>query len=569
MRYDERMRPPRIIVPCLLAPLVAGCYSGLDPEDFGSSGVGNTSLPSTSAGNETTTDGTDSAEGGSQSGGTDPSTTDPSTTDPSTTDPSTTDPSTTDPSTTDPSTTDPSTTDPSTTDDPSTTGDPNMLDGLSINEVAIYQGPKRTLAANGNKVNSNVPLVRGRDALVRIFYTANGEAAGAQVRAELDIAGQGTLEFNTTVNGTSTDASLNSTINFELDGSQIGANFDYSVAIYEINENQVPSAAYPNGGSESHTVEGAQQTLRVTLVPYAYNADGSGRTPDTSASAVAAYREAFLATYPVSDVQITVHAPVNWNSQISPFGQGWSQVLNNTAQLRSNEVGGNSPEYYYGIFDPASSFNNFCGQGCILGLAPLNTSNNGSLRYGVGVGFIQYALTTAIHEIGHAHGRAHVNCGPGLDPNSVDGQYPHNPQTIGVWGWDIVDTLLKNPNQNTDFMGYCDSQFVSDYTYRALYLRGNNINQPNVVEPEDYAVLSTDGAGEGEWISPDPLEFGRFMDAPNASATMIDAQGRSYELEGHYVGFDHLPGGQVFLPEIALEAVFIEVRAGGIITHVG
>ena len=104
-----------------------------------------------------------------------------------------------------------------------------------------------------------------------------------------------------------------------------------------------------------------------------------------------------------------------------------------------------------------------------------------------------------------AHGREHVNCGQGLDPNSVDNSYPYPTNTIGTWGWDMFGGSLINPSTHTDFMGYCDSQWISDYNYINLFNRGNNVNAANVVDdPDLYVKVSLDGRGLPEYPNAAP-----------------------------------------------------------------
>ena len=188
-------------------------------------------------------------------------------------------------------------------------------------------------------------------------------------------------------------------------------------------------------------------------------------------------------------------------------------------------------------------------------------------RWAVGVGFLGYATDTATHEIGHAHGREHVNCGQGLDPNSIDNAYPHAGNTIGSWGWDIVGGGLINPGTYTDFMGYCDSQWISDYNFTAMFNRGNLINQALVGEPTDLALLSLDGEGDAQWM--DPLMGAHALASPaDLSVTVTDEQGRRAQVDAHYLRFDHLPGGYVVLPVSAMDAAELELRVDGITTIV-
>lgn len=94
---------------------------------------------------------------------------------------------------------------------------------------------------------------------------------------------------------------------------------------------------------------------------------------------------------------------------------------------------------------------------------------------------------TAVHEIVHTLGRDHPFKGSSLDTNvcgntpqdgPMDRNYPYANSRIGVGsleGFDGGDGILKilpsvKPNdQWHDIIGYCSPQWISDYTYKALY----------------------------------------------------------------------------------------------------
>ena len=118
-----------------------------------------------------------------------------------------------------------------------------------------------------------------------------------------------------------------------------------------------------------------------------------------------------------------------------------------------------------------------------LGVTLLNDEpadiGNPQLRIAIGVGFESRAADVAAHELGHSHGRGHAPCGPGGSlPDGIDPAYPYDDGVIGVHGHDFYEDELLDPSESTDIMGYCDDQWVSDYQYRALHERGQNVNLP-------------------------------------------------------------------------------------------
>lgn len=442
--------------------------------------------------------------------------------------------------------------------------------GVAIGEVAVYQGVKRVLAQNGAPVASNVPLVAGRNALVRAFYTAGPERVGQIVQGRLWLDGvEEPIESEVVLAAASVDHDLGTTANFYVPGELIGATFSYRV---ELVEEQVegladnPAAHHPVTGSEAHPVDGPQNTFRVVLAPFQYDADGSGRLPDLSEAAVEKYRERFLQLYPVSDVEVTVRGAVSWTSAIQPNGQGWQEVGIALSGFRGQD-GASADVYYYGVFNPAASFAQFCGFGCLLGVTLLNDqpadAGNPGLRLALGVGFEEVATDTAAHELGHSHGREHANCGDGLDPSSIDPSFPHQGGSIGVWGWDIVGGQLIDPAVYTDIMGYCDTQWISDYNFAALLNRGKNVNLPRYHEgvngrpgEGEYTVAAFDGFGKTSWKT-------QRMAHPVGKPVMVSGitPAGPTPVEGHLYRYDHLPGGWFVFPkrDVAVERVELSV----------
>jgi hypothetical protein len=327
-----------------------------------------------------------------------------------------------------------------------------------------------------------------------------------------------------------------------------------------------PAAHHPASGNEVHAVETPKNVFRVVLAPFIYNADGSGRMPDLSPEAVELHRQRLLQLYPVSNVEVTVHDPIPWSQPISPNGAGWQEVGFRTFQLRGED---NAPDdvYYYAIFNPTASFVQFCATGCLLGVTLLNDmppdTGDVSLRLALGVGFSEVASDTMAHELGHAHGRGHAPCGPGLDPQSIDAGYPHQGGVIGEWGWDIVSGALVPPTL-TDIMGYCDDQWISDYNYGALSWRALHVNLPRYYQPptitDAYQIVSVGADGRGRFLG----DVRRGQPGGTAIAVTLVAEGGTrLEVEGRYYRFDHLPGGWLMYPKASLPTLRAEALIEG------
>lgn len=437
--------------------------------------------------------------------------------------------------------------------------------GITVRQVAIYQSLKRTLMVDGAPGGAEVPLIQGRDAVVRVFYEDDGSYDGEEVVARLEVEGGDPIEVTATLGASSTDEDINSTINFVVPGDRVGAAFNYSVGLLQEgkDDDENYAARWPEEGLDSVTVEGPPNKLRVILAPFAYNYDGSGRTPDMSPEMVEVYRQRLKSIYPVSDVEVSVRAVTQWGQYIGPDGTGWQQVGYRVLGFRG-EDGASDDTYYYGIFTPDASFYSYCGTGCLLGVTLLNnqppTTGSVELRLALGVGYPDYAADTMAHELGHSHGREHAPCG---GPDSIDPQYPHQGAKIGLWGLNTQTLELISPNIYTDIMGYCEQQWVSDYTYKALLNRGQNVNLPKMHGGTRVkaAMVGIDGGGNVTWA-------GETDASPNLSgralkAAFIDGRGKRTATTAQYFHYDHLPGGLAIIPGLPAEAVNVEIEIDG------
>ncbi|MCO4773163.1 MAG: hypothetical protein KDA24_24225 [Deltaproteobacteria bacterium] len=438
--------------------------------------------------------------------------------------------------------------------------------GVEINEVAIYQGVKRSLMVDGETVDSEVPLIEGRDALVRVFVSSDSDYDGEAVTGRLTL-GDEVIEVEVDrVREESRNHNLETTVNFEVPGDLIGDRIDWSVELMQDGgAGDNPEARYPTEGTDTVLVEGRPNRLRLVIAPFRYDFDGSGRLPDVSDEQVERIRARFLALYPVSDVQIRVRDPEPWAGEISPNGDGWYGPGFQLLGFRQAD-GESDDAYYYGMFNPTETLAQFCGfGGCLLGVTLLNDSppDTGSvnLRIGLGLGFTEQSAGTAVHEIGHAHGRQHSPCGPaGNPPADPHPGYPNSDGTLEAWGYDIVDGTLHEPGEATDFMGYCDDQFVSAFTYTALHRRGTNVNAGLSVEGElMYDLFAYDGEA---LTYVQPLS----RTAP-ASGHAVDVVALTDEhpspRQGLFVRWDHIPGGVLLVPRDGLQPRSIEAVLDG------
>ena len=437
-----------------------------------------------------------------------------------------------------------------------------LAKGLVVSEVAVFQSVKVSVAKSGAKNATRVaPVVAKRDALVRVYVTLGAGYTPKAITAELKLSSGGTafpiLTDTKTLSATSTEADLATTFDFSVPGASLPSGVTYSVALTDPTlpgaRDAAPSdARYPKDGSlEALDAKSSGDQLKVKLVPFQYNADGSGRLPDTSAAQLENYRKAIYGRYPAAAVDITVRAPHAFSGAIDSSGNGFGAALQELVALRQQDNVADDV-YYMGVFAPAADFNTFCGNGCVVGLSGIgNDPSDAAVRASVGEGFTGYeAGLTAAHEIGHAHGRYHAPCGgaAGPDPN-----FPYAGGGDGAWGYSLNTKGLLDPAQYKDMMGYCTPGWISDYNYNKLFVRMASVNHaPRVVggwtEPRAYRFLSVKPDGSVAWGQSTLMR--QEPRGREHAVTYYAANGAPLAtVTGHFYEYGDLAGGFMLVPE--------------------
>lgn len=301
-----------------------------------------------------------------------------------------------------------------------------------------------------------VPLIRERDALLRVFVTANQVNASApDVDVTLYANGLPIAELTIPAPGLTTplgpdEGTLNSSWNVILDQSLIQGNLSIVATVDPANlvaEGNEADNTFPATGTPLALDVRVADPFQVMLVPVITKANG--RLGNVTPANQADYLEATLRIYPVASANTTVHAAyttsTNLPLQSDNGNNAWTEILGEILALRNAESG---TRYYYGVVNPSYS-SGIAGVGYIGGPVALGWDKAGS-RSGV-----------AAHEWGHNWGRKHAPCGGAGSP---DASYPYAGGEIGVVGYDVANETLK-PADSHDLMGYCQNEWISDYTF--------------------------------------------------------------------------------------------------------
>ncbi|HSQ61922.1 MAG TPA: hypothetical protein VLM85_01855 [Polyangiaceae bacterium] len=433
------------------------------------------------------------------------------------------------------------------------TGATAFSDRVSLSEVATFQTVKVDLMKDGSDIAKlNAPIVSYRPTLLRAYVTVSGQwSKPLLVDAELDlfIDGKpaGALFDSKPVSESSIDGDLATTFNFDLHDGQVRSSTTFTLSIR--NDATGEAITYPSDGSARTLGVRDGAPVRVEMVPIQYDTDGSHRLPSLDATQLARFHDTLYRMYPSASVDVSVHAPLAWNQSVAPDGTGWDELLGAVAGLRQADV---PPDdvYYVAAFEPAPTINDFCSQGgCVLGVAPVAGPDDVDLRVAMVLGYKgQYPANTLNQELAHAMGREHADCG-GAD--YIDPKFPYPDAGIGMWGYDILDKTLVDPNTVFDFMGYCSPIWVSDYTYSGLFDRIVHVAQglpPSgpvaPAPPQNYRLVHLRPDGSLAWGRVLPMRR-----APSLETRAITLLGAGRTVEVPFVRFDHVGGGILFLRE--------------------
>ncbi len=328
---------------------------------------------------------------------------------------------------------------------------------LSVAGVELVQATQRA--------TGDVPMIRDREALVRVYGIADGvDTSQPDVRLEFFVSGQlvytttatrSGLTTPTSVDRTSLNASWNTTLPAQWVQPTLGvrATIDPDNTVTESDES---NNRYPVDGTPMGVTVSSLANLPLRFVPVLQTATGLQGRVD------AATQDAFLdvarAIFPFPGIDADVRAPYTTDApalQSDDSNSAWGTVLNEVLTLRNAE---DPTRYYYGVVRVSYS-SGVAGLGYVSGSRALGPNT------AIGWDYSNSRSGVLAHELGHNLGRAHAPCGGAASP---DPDYPYAGGSIGQWGYDPRTGVLVDPSTTTDIMGYCNTQWISDYNFEQI-----------------------------------------------------------------------------------------------------
>jgi hypothetical protein len=323
------------------------------------------------------------------------------------------------------------------------------------------------LTQSTQRLGGDVPLVQGRDGMVRVFVTASGaNNARPSVRVRLYRNGAQVRSFTAGAGGNSTPTSvqqdrLASSWNVAVPGDLITAGLsiladvDPSNAIPETSETD---NSFPGSGTPQVLSVQSVPAAAITFVPIRQSANGLQATmanPDQ-------LLDLAKRMYPLNSVTAAVHPVFTVSGPLDPFDENgqWGQTVSDLEALRVAE--GATDRTYFGLVRLNYGFGT-------VGSAFLDPST----ATAVGTDNPAEVRRVVAHELGHTWGQLHTPCGtPPQD--GVDPRFPYPGGLIGAYGFDPTSGSVK-PASMPDVMGYCENPWISDYIYERVmnYRRSN------------------------------------------------------------------------------------------------
>ncbi len=295
-----------------------------------------------------------------------------------------------------------------------------------------------------------VPLVAGREALLRVFVTATVTNEVDLPPVRVSLYRQGELVHSAEIPGkpgpipTEMDErSLARSSNAAIPSEVVQPGLEMVLEIDPegtLDSGLGVATRIPASGRLGLDVR-TLPAFDLTVVPVVRAA-----SPDSSILAIArqltAQSDLFQETralLPIGDLLVSIHEPVTTTTSSSG-------LLSEIEAIR--------------VIEGAS--------GHYLGLYSRDVDHGGiAIWRGRSSLSVNRAVTIA-HELGHNLSLGHAPCGSSL---GVDPSYPHSNGTTGAWGYDHASGDPVSPDWH-DLMAYCGPRWISDYSFtKALRFR--------------------------------------------------------------------------------------------------
>ncbi len=369
--------------------------------------------------------------------------------------------------------------------------------GLDLSIDGLY------LTQSTQTYGGGVPLLKDRDALLRVFVKANrANQAAPQVRVRLYDGAVLLHTYLLDAPGPSVpmqinEAILSSSWNQTIPGATIQPGRSILADVD-------PDGLIAEGdkGNNQFPLSGTPQPLAVTTVPpwpvTIFPVVQSGLRGNVSALNLAQWTDRLLRMSPVVALDAVLGAPFTSSVALQADGTGWNTLLMELEAKRVAE-GNAGARYYYGAVATGYA-SGVAGLGFVP-TSPTSTAGRSAAGwdqsgYPDGGNFPEILA----HEVGHNFGRNHAPCSASGPLSDVDPAYPYAGAAIGVYGYDAVQKVLLDKGLTKDVMAYCSPVWISDYTYtgQLAFRRASPLGAALPAGGEGLLVWGL--KSEGRWV---------------------------------------------------------------------
>jgi hypothetical protein len=426
-----------------------------------------------------------------------------------------------------------------------------------VRELSVIQSVEVPLVVDARVVPAgerSAPLVAGKRALFRAQVELKPGFASRPLLGVLELdSGQRSQAFvsERIVSVSSDKDELATSFVFDVGPRDFGADARYRLRILERDTSELlalPEAGFLELGAEP------LRPFELVLVPVTI----AGFAPRLVEADVRALTARLTTLFPSPAVEVSVGAGFAIDYAFNADGDGWEEALDDLLVYRAAA----KPErnvFYYGLLAPAETYDSYCPGACILGLSNVARETVAYERGSIGVAVFpdgsgaKDAWNTLLHELGHALGREHADCG---GPDYPDPAYPYEHAGMGgVYGYDFGLMKLIKPAAYRDVMSYCSPVWISDYTYSGIFERLHAIDSEAfralaAAPAEMLRVARVDRLGRASWRGE---RSGNQSAAGLQSFDLLDAGGRRIaRASGRVSRLDHLPGASVWFRSVEL-----------------
>ncbi len=378
-------------------------------------------------------------------------------------------------------------------------GDLQIAD-LEINQAVQFFRSAEHLDAVNVMPDNSLPLVSGKTTGLR-FYVDHDPSAGSPITAlsgELTLRSGGATTMLTPIQTIAprreseiNRAVVDHTLNFAIPAAWSRGRLDISCQVFDS----------LNPGSRSAGFKRTLQfvdvnPLRVYGVGINYTGGGLNLAPPALSDLLSTL-DYTRRVWPTGDVLTSGFTTMEFSGDLSGVaadgcGDGFNDLLDELQDMK-----GDTDDLVYGLLPTGTPLTGVAGCG----------------GNGAGTGVVGDGVTAA-HEAGHAFGRKHVPCDDSSrcdSPRNTDDDYPsygnYVSDSTGEFGFDPENNRVRDPAVASDFMGYSGSDWISPYTFKALFAKGDPVAYS--AGPRIYAFMfaaaaavasGARGTGRAEWI---------------------------------------------------------------------